>query len=323
MVNKIVLVGCGLIGSYHLQGIVSTGKAIKVDIVEINRDAIKKAKERILPFMHKNIKIEFFEDLSLCDKNPDLTIVATHSTDRVKIINKLLSIGYRYFLLEKMVCQSKSEYDSLIENFAKYGAKGWVNTIRRYNKFYRDAEQFFKKDKIVMNAIAENLGLSSNAIHYLDLFKMFSGNSNIKLSDQYIYDKLLPNKRGEDLVEFMGTIVGNDESGSFVSISFLPFKNKLANVIIIGENARVFVDEANGKAFLSLADKKWQQEEYSYEEPRVSEITPKVITDILEKSSCLLPTVEDSYDLHLELFRIFNNKIRKITNKFPKKCPIT
>ncbi|MBI4650894.1 hypothetical protein HY745_06360, partial [Candidatus Desantisbacteria bacterium] len=86
---KITLVGCGLLGSFHLYGIVNSKKTINVQVIEPNKDAVTKAKERIAPVLHDNVKIDFLENISLCDKESDLTIVATLSIGRVKLIKKL------------------------------------------------------------------------------------------------------------------------------------------------------------------------------------------------------------------------------------------
>jgi hypothetical protein len=320
--KKIVLVGCGLIGGYHLLGLLRLDN-ISVQIVEPNKEAQKIAKQHISAHNSNHIRFEFLEDISAAHKNPDLTIVATTARDRANLIKKLLSIGHKYFLIEKMVCQSKKEYDSLLENFQQYNAKGWVNTIRRYNEIYRNLIPFFQGNIFSFNAVASNLGLGCNAIHYLDIFKMLNGDSNITLNGDYLSQKLLPNKRGSDLIEFSGTIAGGADNGSFVSVAFLTYTNLTSDVSIIGESKKAFIDEIKGKVFLSDAKEHLQRDEYYFKEPRVSETTPLIVSDILEKKSCLLPALEDSYNLHTELFRIFNDHLKSIMKKSIWKCPIT
>ena len=55
----------------------------------------------------------------------------------------------------------------------------------------------------------------------------------------------------------------------------------------------------------------------------VSNITTKIVNDIMKTNECLLPTIQDSYHSHVELFQIFNKHLEKITNQEIILCPIT
>lgn len=318
--RTVVLVGLGYIGRYHLQGLLKLKGNVSITVVTANKRSNEIAKKGIPGSC--NIRVEFLDDINLVPKNSDLTIIATLATGRSKIINKLLLIGHRKFLIEKMVCQSEKEYDSLLENFQKYHASGWVNTIRRYSEFYRKLIPLFAGKPFVFTVAVGDAGLGTNAIHFLDTFEMLNG-SCVRLYGSCLSKKVFPNKRGKGLAEFRGTIIGRADNESFLSISFLPYVNNAHNVSIVGEDAIAFVDEANGRAFLATRINKWRWIEHKYREPMVSEITPIVAKDIFEKGDCLLSTIKDSYGSHIELFRIFNNHLRQVTYKTYTKCPIT
>lgn len=318
--KTVVLVGLGSIGRYHLQGLFKLKGNVNIKVVTTNKKACELVKKSVPK--PNNINIEFLEDINSVPENSDLTIIATIATDRPKIINNLLLIGHRSFLIEKMVCQSKNEYDLLLENFQKHKARGWVNTIRRYNEFYRKLIPYFTGKSFAFTVVAGDGGLGTNAIHFLDTFEMLNG-SRVKLYGGCLSKELLPNKRGKGLVEFRGTIIGRADNESFLSISFLPHVNNAGNVSIVGEDARAFVDEVNGRAFLATRTNKWHWIEHKYREPMVSEIIPVVAKDIFEKGHCFLPTIEDSYGSHVELFRIFNKHLRQVTYRTFTKCPIT
>lgn len=324
--KNIVIVGCGQIGSRHLQGVIKLGLDLKLQIVEPSEQAQKTAADRAAQAKTEGqeISIEWLKDASKLDRRSDLAIVATSSKEREQAITQLLEMGgHKRFLVEKMVCQSKDEYERLLERFRKYEAGGWVNTIRRYNESYQSYAPLFSNGRIVMNIAAGNLGLGSNAIHYLDLFAMFQGNNEIKLNGGHLDKALSPNKRGAGFVEFTGTITGENPAGSFLSISFLPFNSPVASVYIRGEKNMALIDEVKGNTLLCSTDKQGKWEEGKYAEPMVSVITTQVARDIFEKNSCLLPSIEDSYSQHMELFRVFNEQIKLITGKLPEKCPVT
>ena len=118
MRKKIVLIGCGQIGSRHLQAIIKLDGNLNIQVVEPNDTSKKIGEDRVrevLSGKHK-FKIEWLKDLSQVDRDADLTIVATTARNRVKIIDKLLQMGHKRFLVEKMICQSIEEYGYLLEH---------------------------------------------------------------------------------------------------------------------------------------------------------------------------------------------------------------
>ena len=146
MKKKILIVGCGNIGSRHLQALTKLNGNVTVDIVEHDSNSIKLAKSRLdeAGYDKKYFKFNWHKNFQTLDGYSDLVIVATLSKDRVKLIEKLLKIGYSRFLIEKLVCQSTSEYKYLLKIMKKFNAKGWVNTRCRYFKSYQKIKQFFK-----------------------------------------------------------------------------------------------------------------------------------------------------------------------------------
>ena len=60
-----------------------------------------------------------------------------------------------------------------------------------------------------------------------------------------------------------------------------------------------------------------------FEFEHVSSTTTKIVNDLLEKEECLLPKVEELYNIHSELFKIFNKHIKEKTGMTKEICPIT
>ena len=115
--KKIVLVGCGNIGSRHLQALTKLSGQVVVDIVENYSKSIILAKSRLeeTKYNEKYFKFNWHKDFQTLDGNSDLVIIATLSESRVILIEKLLKIGYSRFLIEKLVCQSTAEYKHLLK----------------------------------------------------------------------------------------------------------------------------------------------------------------------------------------------------------------
>ena len=111
------------------------------------------------------------------------------------------------FILNKTQEESKL-YLRLLDEMNQLNAVGWVNTNRRYFPIYQKIKNSLSTENLQIIVKAENKGLGSNAIHFIDLFQWFIENSKIQLNGDFLDDKIFPNKRGKDLVEFAGKISG-------------------------------------------------------------------------------------------------------------------
>ena len=320
--KKIILIGCGNIGSRHLQAIVKTNDETSIQIVEPNAEAQKLAKSRLNEIKYNKSRNEFFwhKSVSTIKNESNLVIIATNSKGRVSLIQELLQLGHKKFIVEKMVCQSSDEYKKLLFLFKKFNAKGWVNTNRRYFKYYQNIKEKFKDSRYIhLSVFASNSDLGTNAIHFLDVFSWFVEDYKIKLNGEFLENNILKNKRGENFKEFLGTIIGFSKN-SFVSLTFFPAKKESFLIKIYAEDRFAIINELEEKSY--FIDKKGK-EEIKGKFEHTSELTAKIIQDIFLKEDCLLPTLKDSSYLHNELFRIFNKHLKKTLNKDVKLCPIT
>ena len=324
MTKKIALIGCGNVGSRHLQAIANLPFDFKVEIVEPNSEAKKLGKTRLDEVLKDQNKDKFVwcESINELTAGADLGIIATTSVGRVEILNQLMDLGIKRFLVEKVVCQSIEQYDQLLLDMKSNNAKGWVNTNLRYFQAWQKIKEYFQDPGIIhLSIIASNISaLGTNAIHYVDLFSFFTEDYHVKLNGDLLVNQLYPNKRGNHLREFAGTVVGSTKNGSTLTMTFLP-DSSIPNIInIAGKDKYIIVDEVNENAF-NLANNNPPKIEFKFE--HVSTLTTKIVTDIINNDNCILTNLENSYHLHYELFRIFNEHIKKVTNEDVKLCPIT
>jgi len=322
--KSICLIGCGNVGSRHLQALVKIPFPLDVKIVEPLSESQELAKQRLseVPFDEVLHKISWNKNIEDLNEKPDLTIISTTAVGRVDLLCKLLEMGHSRFLIEKVVCQSDNEYERLIKKIKDFNAKGWVNTNRRYFEIYKKLKDYFNDSKIIhVSVTSSNVSaLATNSIHYMDFFSYFTNDYNIKLNGEFLLNKLFPNKRGKDFVEFAGTIIGSIKNGSTFSMTSLP-ATKLPLVInIIGNDKHIMIDEINEK-LIDLINP--ENNNFSFRYEHVSDLTSKIVQDILKNDDCDLTTVEKSQILHKEIFKIFNLHIKKLTNKEQECCPIT
>lgn len=324
MSRRICLVGCGNVGSRHLQAIAKLSFEVEVDIVEPNLESTLLGKKRLdeVDYNSKTHKFSWHKNIEELEGDSELTIIATTVVGRVDLLINLAERGHRRFLVEKIVCQSDNEYERLMKKINEFNAKGWVNTNRRYFETYKKLKEYFKESKIIhFSVTASNLSaLATSSIHYMDLFSYFVDDYNISLNGEFLLNEIFPNKRGNNFVEFAGTIIGSIKNGSTFSMTSLP-ATKLPTVInIIGNDKQIMINETNEK-LIDLINPENNNFDFRYE--YVSGLTDKIIQDILDNDKCDLTTLENSQILHKEIFKVFNSHIKKITNKEMEFCPIT
>lgn len=321
--KRVVVVGAGNIGSRHLQALAKLPYKLTLDIVEKepkNFDiAIRRLNE--IDYEKTRINYQYYNDLNKLKEPADLVIVATNSTGRANLVAKLLDIGYSRFLLEKIVTQSVEEYQMLLDKMEKNNVKAWVDTARVYFDAYQKIKSYFKNSKpIHVSVNCGNEGLGCNAINFINLFSFLCDDYKVTLNGGSLYDEILPNKRGKDLVEFAGTITGNVNNGSSLTVTFTHHKNLPFTVEIIGKDKHLFIEERHEIMNLLKGEKPL---DFKFKNELQSTLTAKIVKDIFERDSCLLPTLKQSSYVHYELFRIFNAHIKKILNEEKPLCPIT
>lgn len=312
--KKIILVGCDSIGSKHLQSIVKLKNNVLIEIVESNIKSQKLAKSRLeeIKFNKVTHKIFWHKSLEQIRNKSDLVIITTNSLEIIDLIQKLLDLGHKRFIIEKIVCQSSDEYKKLLLFMKKFHAKGWVNMNRRYFKAYREIKGKFKDSNYIqLSVFAGNSGLRTSAIHFLDLFSWLVEDYKIKLNGEFITEQIFDNKKGKRFKEFLGTIIGFSKN-SFMSLTFFPAKKESFIIKIYGEGGFAYVNELEEQGY--FLDNKGK-EKLNVKFGHTNESTTKIIQDIFSTDDCLLPTLKDSHNLHKELLRIFNRHVKKALNK--------
>ncbi|WP_371504470.1 Gfo/Idh/MocA family oxidoreductase [Nitrosopumilus adriaticus] len=321
MIKSITIVGCGNIGSRHLQAISKLKGCLDIHIVEPNSNSRKIATSRLnkLPNISRH-NYNWHQNIDELSSDTDLTIVSTSSNNRVKLISKLIDKGHSRFLTEKVVCQSKKEYDLLLRILKKNKAKGWINFPRHYFPFYQKIIPMFQtKEPLVLTVTGGNFGLASNTIHFIDLFSWILNTSKIDLTGKFLHQKILSNKRGSLYKEFSGTIIGKHKN-SVLSISSFHNSNMSLIVDIFNSKFRIIFDEINQNIIFYEPTK---LRKFQFEYIHVSDSTTLISKEILQNDDCNLPTIADSYEQHIELFKTFNSHIKNIKKQKPNLCPIT
>lgn len=320
MTKKILVIGCGNIGSRHIQALTKLPFKIDIDLVEPNKASQNLTKSRLDELQFNNINnLIWHNSIDESIQKSDLTIVSTTSIGRADLIVKLLERGHSRFLIEKIVCQSTKEYELLKSKFLEFDAKGWINTNRRYMEPYRQLKNLVNSGSFHMYVIAGDVGLGSSAYHFVDLFSWFSNDDIVCLNGDFLDKKISISKRGNNLLEFSGNVTCRNKNSSLI-ISFLPFINIPVTVGFVNNDCHIIIDETNKKV---ISIKETISLSNNFEMANVSNSTTHIVNDIIHKDKCDLPELNFGFNAHNELFNIFNKHILLCQGNKKTLCPIS
>ncbi len=322
---KVALIGCGNLGSRHLQALKLTNKELDITVCEPDEQAIKIAQERYNQVEGSSFRktIRFISDYRELSEDIDLVIVATTSASRFSIAEwVLLHVNIKYILLEKVVFQSLDELDQFSDLLRNRAVKVWVNCPRRMFEFYKKLKgQIYGKSDINMTIQGVEWGMACNAIHILDLYRFLTGFTVCEYNNEKMFQGYYDSKR-EGYLEFYGKIELTTDKGKLILDCD---KGDVATdrIIIQMPEEWIEIDESTREATIHSYEKEEVTERLSVDIKYQSFLTNIVVEQIINNGECELSIYEDSALLHKILLSCFLNHINKYTNVEVKKCPIT
>ena len=314
---KILLVGCGNIGSRHLQGLLKSKIKSKIFIIEKSKKAVLNAKKRIsdtnvrlstknIYFNKKKIKHFFF----------DLIICATPSKDRLKLFKKLVKdYNFKNIILEKIAFQNSEDFEEALNLVNKNNKKCWVNCSRRQQKVYQFLRSKLLKSRILkIEVLGNDWNIGSNSVHFFDLF-LFLSNKFKKFTVKES-NLLKVKSKHRNYFEFNGRLILKSNNDEII----LDNTRKRNDIIIIIKTPKltIYVNETKEKITL-IKNKKQIIKKINF--LKQSDLSGKTIEDLKKTNKINLPTLKESSYSHDLVYMSFNNYFtsrKKIIN-----CSIT
>ena len=176
LMNKtnILIIGCGQLGSRHLQACLVSQYSLNISIVEPSLSSAELARQRMREINIGNSLSEvnfFYSLLELKDLRFDITIIATNSDIRIQILNNLSTeIKTRFLILEKVVFQSNAHFKEASSYIEDLGCKTFMNCPRRIDPMFKEIKEKLGANPFQLDITGKNWDLACNAIHFIDLF---------------------------------------------------------------------------------------------------------------------------------------------------------
>lgn len=323
---NIAIIGCGQIGSRHLQGLSRLQQKAVIYLVDNLTKSIEVAKERFNEVVNKDNKDQFKIKVRSVDEiadEIDVAIIATSSLNRAQITKEfILYNNVKYIVFEKFLFQKRSDYDEIQTLLKEKSIKAWVNQWMSSSKAFQEMASWFDQNLKEIVISGKAWGMACNSVHFLDYLDSLSGRSNLNLKTCKIDKKVLKSKR-HGYYELTGTIVIQSDNGIKLLLSSSNLKtDNLIHIQMSGEGKSLEATLSIGEINCDFYDSGSKKIYKKYILPMQSQNSGDVVQQILKNGVSCLPTYEQSVKHHLILFDCFENVFRE-TLQLNNRCPIT
>ena len=291
--QQVVLVGVGNLGSRYLQGLENITSPVTITVVDPSIVSIDRARS-LWSDPGDNAFIDNINWIHDLDKLPtfiDLVIVSTTADMRLSVVTEISTkCLVRYWVLEKVLTQSKSQLSSLNKRIKQ--AEGvWVNTPRRMMVWYGLLkERFSCNSSMRVERIGSDWGLACNSIHFIDLAAWFSGEQLVSIDVELLSKKWHKSKR-PGFYEVFGTLEAIFSSGTKVSLTAEPNGDDFG-ISITDDRESWVINEDTGTAKSNSGELIGGSLELQ------SEMTSRLVDGILQTGTCQLTTFQESFHMH-------------------------
>lgn len=307
---KVVVIGCGQLGSRHAESLAKHPKVTDIVLVDPSNSSLELALERINGTGYGGT-VRALGTPDLVEGDFRLAVISTSSRDRLSALTSFLENATAdHFLLEKLLASDLGSLDELSRVCTKTSSSFWVNCpmpfFTHYESIEKEMSQLNIKGPIKYSVRGGNYGLVTNFIHYLDHFYSLAGSTIAKV----VVDSkahVIPSKR-IGYSELLGKISASTENGDELDVEFL--EDRTSEVLEIEIQKGDFcwtVDELN------LTTTKHSLDGISSSEailtPRQSDLTHLSLLSLDLGHKPDWATLEESAELHRKLLEGLNNHL--------------
>ncbi len=329
---NVSIIGSGQIGSRHLQALSNLKGSVCIQLVDPSSKSLEIACQRFHSVYQENserISLQTLNSIDGLDESQDIVIISTDAVVRSKVLKELIQKkNIKAIISEKVLFQTEAEYFEMDALLKEKKIPVWVNCILRATDFFRNLKTLLDSNEtILMKVDGADWGLACNGIHILDLFAFLSGCKDFEFTD-IRFDRVIPDFKRPGSKEFIGEMTGKNSQGHKLIMNCKESEHEKENqrgvkTIQIENGSNHHIITVHMDRVTHKSKTKNNETEVTESLPLQSQITHRLIEDIIKNGSCGLPTYSESMGLHLFLIRAFLEHLSKTTGKRVTRCPIT
>ena len=289
----LLLLGAGQLGSRYLQGLASCKVPIEIWVADPSEASLATARarwEEVASIPHSHT-VRYSTTLNELPSSLDLCLVTTTADIRLKVVKQVQSqCKVRYWVLEKVLAQSTAQVADLEESLKD--AEGvWVNTTRRTVEWHQRIRKALPKGgRWQIKGSGGNWGLACNSIHLIDLVSWWSGGVLEKINASGL-EHWNPSKRS-GFWEVNGSLLAHYSGGSELELVSSQKLSKPFTIHFKSAQGEYLLNESKGTFIGPNGVDIPGRVEFQ------SEITGRLVDQILLDGTCSLPKLSESAQMH-------------------------
>jgi predicted dehydrogenase len=300
---KVAIFGAGQLGRRHLEGLVKSSQPITVHVVDPHYDARRAVQDYLVNSKDAALKeIHLHASKNGLPPELDVVIVATTANQRLEVIEQVLGkVKVRHIIMEKFLFNDSDHFALAGALIAKQGVRAWVNTPRRHFEFYRELREQSNGEQLLQFTVdGGDWGLCCNSVHFIDLLQFLTGTTQVRTLRTRLDEGVMQSKR-EGYVELSGEIFGELGNTTF-TVRSVRGSTKPITVILHYKSQTYLVVEGEGVLWRIAHG---AVESSRFRIPYQSEMTGKIVDQLLTTGYCDLTPYDDSVAAHLPLLFAF------------------
>lgn len=291
-----LLIGAGQLGSRYLQGLAAVKNSLEITVVDPSEGSLSLAEERFAQVPRESAhEVQFSAEINDVPQHFDLALVVTPSFCRASVVSELVS-RHRVtaWILEKVLAQSSDQLDR-IERALLGNNQVWVNTPRRLMVWHQvlKAEIFpTGPTPLQVRVFGGSWNMACNAIHFIDLVAWWTNASVQSVNPEGLGGWVQSKRVG--FHEVFGSLCVSYTDGSELKLC-CDSGTEPTQISLVTREGEWLIEESAGR----VKGPNGQQVEgkLSFQ----SALTAPLVTQILQKGFCDLPSLAESTAQHRPL----------------------
>lgn len=320
---NLAIIGCGQIGSRHLQSMALLEEEATIYLVDPSHESMGKAsalfRQVYSPETNSASHLICSRGIKDLPARLDLIVVATASDKRAAAVADIVGkIELEYIILEKFLFPREEDYTvvgSLLENRkVSCFVNQWTTSLTSFRRVARKLGQ----GPFHMSVDAAGWGLCCNAVHILEFFDFLTGEESCSPTSSHV-ESVIPAKRS-GFFEILGQFEFATPGGSTISLACR--RGQPASVIPL--SIRSATQSVNLEFGLDYLTARWMSgETETFHIPYQSKLTHRFVEALTSSGTCTLPHYQRSARQHLLLLQAFLPHFVAAGVSAGDMCPIT